>query len=81
MATVALDATYAVDPQLTGIGVYSRPLIEALLTLETRHRFLICYRLSRWGRREHFLRPGHVPGARAPFSLRVYQEPVTFWLP
>jgi glycosyltransferase involved in cell wall biosynthesis len=81
MATIALDATYSADPQLTGIGVYSRRLIESLLTLETRHRFLICYRLSRFGRRQHFLRPGSVPGAQARFSLRVYQEPLTFWLP
>ena len=81
MATIALDATYSADPQLTGIGVYSRRLIEALLTLETPHRFLICYRLSRLGRRQYFIQPGSVPGARAKFSVRVYQEPVTFWLP
>jgi glycosyltransferase involved in cell wall biosynthesis len=81
MATIALDATYSADAQLTGIGVYSRRLIETLLTLETPHRFLICYRLSRLGRRQSFLRPGAVPGARARFSLCVYQEPVTFWLP
>ncbi|HMD83683.1 MAG TPA: glycosyltransferase family 1 protein [Terriglobia bacterium] len=81
MATIALDATYSVDPQLTGIGVYSRRLIETLLTLETPHRFLISYRLSRLGRRQYFLRPGSIPGARARFSVRVYQEPLTFWLP
>jgi glycosyltransferase involved in cell wall biosynthesis len=81
MATIALDATYSVDPQLTGIGVYSRRLIETLVTLETPHRFLFCYRLSRLGRRQHFLQPAHVPGARAKFSVRMYQEPLTFWLP
>jgi glycosyltransferase involved in cell wall biosynthesis len=81
MATIALDATYSIDPQLTGIGVYSRRLIETLLTLETPHRFLICYRLSRLGRRQNFLRAESVPGARAQFSVRVYQEPITFWLP
>jgi len=81
MATIALDATYSVDPQLTGIGVYSRRLIETLLTLDTPHEFLICYRLSRWRRRKHFLRPGSSPGARARYSVRVYQEPLTFWLP
>ena len=81
MATIALDATYSIDPHLTGIGVYSRRLIETLLTLETPHRFLICYRLSRLGRRQYFLRSGSVPGARARFSVRVFQEPVTFWLP
>ena len=81
MATIALDATYSADTQLTGIGVYSRRLIETLLTLETSHRFLICYRLSRLGRRQNFLKPGSVPGAQAKFSVRVYQEPLTFWLP
>ena len=81
MATIALDATYSADPQLTGIGVYSRRLIETLVTLDTPHRFLLCYRLSRLRRRQRFLRPGSVPGARAQFSVRVYQEPVTFWLP
>ena len=81
MATIALDATYSADPQLTGIGVYSRRLIETLVTLDTPHRFLVCYRLSRLGRRKYFMRPGCVPGARARFDVRVYQEPFTFWLP
>ncbi|MGO8790560.1 MAG: glycosyltransferase family 4 protein [Terriglobia bacterium] len=81
MATIAIDATYSADPQLTGIGVYSRRLIETLLTLDTPHRFLVCYRLSRLGRHRHFLRPGSVPGARARYSVTVYQEPLTFWLP
>lgn len=81
MATIALDATYSAEPQLTGIGVYSRRLIETLPTLDTRHRFLICYRLSRLGRRQYFLRPQDVPEARATFSTCVYQEPLTFWLP
>jgi glycosyltransferase involved in cell wall biosynthesis len=81
MATIALDATYSVDPQLSGIGVYSRRLIETLVGLDTHHRFLICYRLSRWGRRRYFLRPGTIPGALSPFSTRVYQQPLTFWLP
>jgi len=81
MATIALDATYSVDPQPTGIGVYSHRLIETLLTLETPHRFLLGYRLSRFGRRRYFLRPGAVPGARAQFSVQIYQQPFTFWLP
>ena len=81
MATIALDATYSAEPQLTGIGVYSRRLIETLPTLETQHRFLICYRLSRLGRRQYFLRPEDVSGARTKFSVSVYQEPITFWLP
>lgn len=81
MAIIALDATYSAEPQLTGIGVYSRRLIETLPTLETPHRFLFCYRLSRLRRRQYFLRPERVPGAGAKFTTCVYQEPLTFWLP
>ncbi len=81
MATIALDATYSAEPNLTGIGVYSRRLIETLPTLETSHRFLYCYRLSRLGNRQYFLQPGSIPDARAPYSTCVYQEPFTFWLP
>src|SRR5574337_453835 len=82
MATIALDATYAVDSPPSGIGVYSRKLIEALAELETPHRFLICYRISRLRRRAEFFRPSASPRARGPsISTRLYQEPWTFWLP
>jgi len=82
MATIGLDATYAVEPQPSGIAVYSRKLIEALATLETPHRFLLCYRLSRFGRRREFLRPASTPGCQKPhFSVRLFQQPLTFWLP
>ena len=47
MTTIAIDATYTVDPKPSGIAVYSRRLIEALASLDTPHHFLICYRLSR----------------------------------
>jgi len=77
MSTIALDATYSIDPQPTGISVYSRRLIESLLELESRHRFLVCYRLSRWKLRRTFMRPS--PGRR--FGVRLFQEPLTFWLP
>ncbi len=82
MATIALDATYTVDPEPSGIAVYSRRLIESLATLDTAHRFLICYRLSRFSRRREFLRPASSPGNAGPdFALRLFQEPLTFWLP
>ena len=77
MATIALDATYSLDAEPTGIAMYSRRLVESLLELETIHRFLVCYRLSRWRRREAFLRPSS--GRR--FAVRLFQEPFTFWLP
>jgi len=87
VGTIAIDATYTVDPQPHGIAVYSRHLIESLAGLETPHRFLICYRLSRLRRRAAFLRPQARtvtprPGAPSPtFSVRIMQEHLTFWLP
>jgi glycosyltransferase involved in cell wall biosynthesis len=82
MSTIAIDATYAVDPNPSGVAVYSRKLIESLAGLETAYRFLLCYRLSRFGRRREFLRPAARPGSRGPtFSARLFQEPFTFWLP
>jgi glycosyltransferase involved in cell wall biosynthesis len=82
MSTIALDATYTVEPEPSGIAVYSRKLIEALAELETPHRFLLCYRLSRFGRRREFLRPApRAGGEKSHFSVRLVQEPLTFWLP
>jgi glycosyltransferase involved in cell wall biosynthesis len=81
MATIALDATYTVDPQPSGIAVYSRQLIENLAELDTPHRFLICYRLSRWSRRRQFLRPRRAKETGPSFDVRLFQEPLTFWLP
>jgi glycosyltransferase involved in cell wall biosynthesis len=82
MATIGLDATYLADPQPTGTGEYARQLIKALATLETEHRFLLCYRLSRFRRRREFFCPPSRPDGRGPsFSVRLYQQPFTFWLP
>ena len=82
MSTIALDATYAVEPEPSGIAVYSGKLIEALAGVETPHRFLLCYRLSRLGRRREFLRPPpKVSSQKSHFSVRLFQEPLTFWLP
>jgi glycosyltransferase involved in cell wall biosynthesis len=81
VATIALDATYTVDPQPSGVSIYSRKLIESLAALDTAHRFLLCYRLSRFSRWRDFLRPAAAPGRRPTFSVRFFQEPLTFWLP
>lgn len=82
MATIALDATYLVDPEPSGIAVYSRNLIESLAALETPHRFFLCYRFSRLGRHRQFLRPAvKDESGRSKFSVRLFQEPFTFWLP
>ena len=80
MASIALDATYTLERLPSGVAVYSRRLIESLLKLETPHRFLVCYRLSRFARRREFLRPSAESWSR-PFSVRLFQEPLTFWLP
>jgi len=82
MSTIALDASYTVEPEPSGIAVYSRRLIESLAGLETPHRFLLCYRLSRLARRRNFLRPAPKGGSReSHFAVRLFQEPLTFWLP
>jgi glycosyltransferase involved in cell wall biosynthesis len=82
MACIALDATYTADAEPSGVAVYSRRLIEALAVTPTQHRFLLCYRLSRFGRRKEFLHPKKSHGGRGPdFSIRMYQEYITFWLP
>jgi len=82
MASIAIDATYAIDPEPSGIPVYSRRLIESLAAIDSPHRFLLCYRVSRFKRRSDFLRPQKPPHARGPeFASRWYQEPFTFWLP
>jgi glycosyltransferase involved in cell wall biosynthesis len=78
VTSIALDATYTVDPQPSGVAVYSKRLIESLIQLRTQHRFLVCYRLSRWKQRSHFLRPAAFPGSRV--GIRLFQEPITFWL-
>ncbi|HSW50128.1 MAG TPA: glycosyltransferase family 1 protein [Bryobacteraceae bacterium] len=76
MATIALDASYIFDKYPTGIAIYSRRLIESLAELESAHRFHICYRLSRIGRRREFLCP-----ADPRFSVHLFQRPLTFWQP
>ncbi|MBZ5514966.1 MAG: glycosyltransferase family 4 protein [Acidobacteriia bacterium] len=81
MATIALDATLTVEPNPMGSAVYSRRLIECLASLATPHHFLLCYRLSRLRQYRRFLRPRRAPEPSRPtFSLRIFQEPFTFWL-
>ena len=82
MATIAIDATYTVDPQPSGISVYSRRLIESLAGLDCPHHFLICYRLSRFRQWKQFLRlPAPAPSGGPSFSTRFFQEGLTVWLP
>ncbi|MBI4444021.1 MAG: glycosyltransferase family 4 protein [Acidobacteria bacterium] len=60
--SIALDATYAAFPELTGTGLYSRRLIEALaasssLTGNSPYRLVLCFRPGpywRWARRQNW---------------------------
>lgn len=45
--TIALDATYSVGRNLSGVGVYSRELLRGLAAAHPETRFLHCYRPHR----------------------------------
>lgn len=80
MARIALDATYTIEREPSGIAVYSRRLIESLAEVECDHEFMLCYRLSRFRRRREFLHPAS--SAQGPkFSTRLFHDGLTFWLP
>ncbi len=44
---IALDATYSIGRNLTGVGVYSRELLYGLAAAHPETRFLFCYRPHR----------------------------------
>ncbi len=46
--TVALDATYSLGDDLSGVGVYSRELMAGLARAHPETRFLYCYRSHRF---------------------------------
>jgi glycosyltransferase involved in cell wall biosynthesis len=45
---VALDATYCVDPNPSGIAIYSRALLDGLATAHPQDEFFFCYRPKQW---------------------------------
>jgi len=45
---IALDATYSVGENLSGVGVYSRELMRALAAAHPDQRFAYCYRPHRY---------------------------------
>ena len=47
---IALDATYSVGENLSGVGVYSREILRALAAAQPRERFTFCYRPHRFFR-------------------------------
>jgi glycosyltransferase involved in cell wall biosynthesis len=44
----ALDATYSLGSNLSGVGVYSREILHGLARAHAEARFLWCYRPHRW---------------------------------
>jgi glycosyltransferase involved in cell wall biosynthesis len=78
VACIAIDATYTVDRHPSGIGVSSLHLLKAISEIETTHRFLFCYRLSRFKERARFFRP---TSSRSSADTRLFQPLLTFWLP
>jgi glycosyltransferase involved in cell wall biosynthesis len=47
---IALDATYSVDPNPSGIGVYSQELLTGLTRNYPEDEFWFCYRWKQWRR-------------------------------
>jgi glycosyltransferase involved in cell wall biosynthesis len=45
---IALDASYSVDPQPSGIGVYSTEILKGLATAYPHDQFLHCYRAGKF---------------------------------
>lgn len=46
--TIALDATYSLGPNLTGVGVYSREILKGVTQSHPDEDFLYCYRPHRF---------------------------------
>jgi glycosyltransferase involved in cell wall biosynthesis len=46
--TIALDATYSLGRDLSGVGVYSREMLQGLTRAHAQARFLYCYRPHRF---------------------------------
>ena len=61
---IALDATYSVGDCLTGVGVYSREILNGLAAAHPETQFLFCYRPHRF--RHSFSEPLPKNAARRP---------------
>jgi len=48
--TIALDATYSIGEELSGVGIYSRELLFGLANAHPEAEFLYCYRPHRYFR-------------------------------
>lgn len=66
---IALDATYSLDDNLSGVGVYSRELLQGLAAAHPETDFLWCYR-------PHRLRRAFREPVPANCRRRPLQEPI-----
>lgn len=69
---IALDASYSVTAEPTGIGVYSARLISELARLNPADRLLLCYRPKQFFKSRAALLSSNV-------SRRLLQSPVPVW--
>lgn len=70
---IGLDASYSIDRQPSGVGVYSQNLIAELAALHTEHRWTLCYRANRYLRSLRLSKPG-------PNCTRALMESATLSL-
>ncbi len=70
---VALDATYAEDPNPTGVGLYARRLLDGLSEAYPADEFLHCFRFRHF-RKNLFRKPSHPSGANV--HVRLLQPPL-----
>ncbi len=73
----ALDATYSAAPALSGVGVYSREILNGTAALRPRDRFLHCYRAHRLWRGMRAARPANARpmvlfDSWAPFHCDIF---------
>ena len=66
---IALDATYSIGRQLSGVGVYSRELLSGLAAAHPEARFQFCYRPHRYFR-------SYFEGLPSNARRRLLAEPI-----
>src|ERR1700690_4254631 len=59
IAQIALDATYSVGGELSGVGLYSREMLLGLTAAHPEVHFDFCYRLHRYVRSRATPLPGN----------------------
>lgn len=69
---IALDASYSVSAEPTGIGVYSARLISEVARLNPADRLLLCYRPKQFFQ-------SRIPRSSSSVSRRLLQPPLPVW--